>query len=69
MWKEMFLCLEIIKTIRDQLFRQVAITEVSRHVYVLIAERKSLLVNLDIGTWGMEILEINHGVKVVGDIV
>lgn len=24
---------------------------------------KSLSVNLDIGTWGMEILEINHGVK------
>lgn len=32
-------------------------------------ERKSLSVNLDIGTWGMEILEINHGVKVVGSEV
>ncbi len=56
--------MKIIKMIRNQLFRQVVITEVSRHVYVRIAERKSLLVNLDIEIWETELYEINHGVKV-----
>ena len=45
------------------------ITEVNPHVYVQVAERKSRLVNLDTEIWEMEILEIIHGVKVVGDIV
>ena len=51
------------------IFKQVVITEVNPHVYVQVAERKSRLVNLDTEIWEMEILEINHGVKVVGDIV
>lgn len=67
--KEKLLCLEAIKMIKNLLFRQVAIMEVNRRVYVRIAERKSHLVNLDIEIWETEILEINHGVKVVGDIV
>ena len=41
--------------------------EVSLHVYVRIVEKKSRLVNLDIETWETEILEINHGVKVVDE--
>lgn len=68
-WKERLLCLETIKMIKKLLFKQVVITEVNSHVYVQIAERKSHLVNLDTEIWEMEILEINHGVKVVGDIV
>ena len=51
------------------LFNQVVITEVNPHVYVQIAERKSRLANLGIEIWEMEILEINRGVKIVGDIV
>ena len=66
--KESALCLETIKMIKNRLFNPVVITEVNPHVYVQIAEKKSRLVNLDTEIWEMEILEINHGVKVVGDI-
>lgn len=61
--------MEIIKMIRNRLFRQVVIMEVNLHVYVRNVEKKSHLVNLDIEIWEKEILEINHGVKVVGDII
>lgn len=59
------LCLKIIKTIRSQSFRQVVIMVVSLHVYVRIVVKKSHLVNLDTEIWEREILEINHGAKVV----
>lgn len=62
------ICLEIIKMIRNQLFRQTVIMEVNQHVYVQTVEKKSHLVNLDLEIWEMEILEINHGVKVVGKL-
>lgn len=57
----------MIKTIKNLSFRQVVIMEVSLHVYVRIVEKKSHLVNLDIEIWETEILEINHGVKVVDE--
>lgn len=41
--------------------------EVSLHVYDQIVEKKSRLVNLDIEIWETEILENNHGVKVVDE--
>ena len=34
--------------------------------YVLIVEKKSRLVNLDLEKWGMDKLGINHGAKSVG---
>ena len=67
-WKE-FLCSKIVKMIKNLLSRQVVITEVNRREYVRNAERKSRLANLGIEIWDMEILEINRGVKIVGDIV
>lgn len=57
--------MQVIKMIRNRLFRQRVITEVSRHVYALSAEKKSRLANLDIETWGMEISGTSHGVKSV----
>ena len=49
--------------IRDRLFKQVVIMEVSQHVYVQIVEKKNRLVNLDIEIWEMDRLETNLGVK------
>lgn len=57
----------MIKIIENLSFRQVVIMEVSLHAYVQIVEKKSRLVNLDIEIWETEILEINHGVKVVDE--
>ena len=53
--------------IKNQLSKQVVTMEVRRCVYVRIVERKSRLVNLDIGIWEMEILGINLGVKNVDE--
>lgn len=66
---EVFICSKKIEIIKKLLFRQSVITEVNRRVYVRNVERKSQLANLDIEIWETEILEINRGVKVVGDIV
>ena len=57
----------MIKIIKNLSFRQAVIMEVSLHVYVRIVEKRSCLVNLDIEIWETEILEINHGVKVVDE--
>lgn len=51
--------------IGTRLFNQADIMEANLHVYARIVERKSHLVNLDIGIWETEILGINRGVKVV----
>lgn len=61
--KESLFCSEIRKMIKIQSYRQVVTMEVNQCVYVRIVERKSRLVNLDIGIWEMEILGTNLGVK------
>ena len=53
------------KNDKKLLFKQVVMMEANPHVYVQIAEKKIHLANLDTEIWEMEILEINHGVKVV----
>lgn len=55
------------KNDKNQLSKQVVTMEVSRCVYIRIVERKSHLVNLDIGIWEMEILGINLSVKNVDE--
>lgn len=47
------------------LFRLMVTTEVSQLVFVHIAEKKKLSVNMDFETWGMLIkqLEISRGAK------
>ena len=52
-----------------RLFNQADIMEANLHVYARIAERKSHLVNLDIGIWEAKTLGINHGVKDVGNVM
>ena len=63
MWKEMFFMFGNNKNDKRPIIQTSGYNGSERRVYVLIAERKSLLVNLDIGTWGMEILEIKSWCK------
>ena len=53
---------------KNLLYKLTVIMEVNLHASVHIVKKKSLLVPLDIGIWGIKstLLEINRGVKNVG---